>query len=121
MDKKKIIVAVHGIGDQFKYETIQSIAYQFCSFYHAPTAIPLGSFHDTTVGKQGALLLELPPGQTPARNVGFAEVYWAHIPRGPSEEGHTVEESKKWAKTIVERLRVHCERVSMGLKEKGLT
>ncbi len=121
MDKKKIIVAVHGIGDQFKYETIQSVAYRFCSFYHTPTAIPLGSFHARTVGTQGALLLELPPGQVPAKNIGFAEVYWADIPRVPAKEGYTLEEAKKWTKTIVERLRAHCEKISRNLTEKGLT
>ena len=55
---KKIIVAVHGIGGQFTYATIQTVAYQFCGFHRAPAGIPLGGFHAKRVGKQGALFNE---------------------------------------------------------------
>ena len=42
---KKVIVAVHGIGDQFRYETIQAVAAQFCLYFDQPPAITLGRFH----------------------------------------------------------------------------
>lgn len=45
MSNNKIIVGVHGIGDQTRYETIQSIAYQFCRYYDISAAGPVGSFH----------------------------------------------------------------------------
>jgi len=37
--------------------------------------------------------------------IGFGEVYWADIPRGPAKARYTLEESKKWARTVVERIR----------------
>jgi len=37
----KIIVAVHGVGDQYSYATIQSVVNQFCGFYRQPAAIAL--------------------------------------------------------------------------------
>jgi len=42
---RKIIVAVHGIGNQSRYTTIQSVISQFCSFHGVPSAVPLGSFY----------------------------------------------------------------------------
>ena len=32
-DVKKIIVAVHGIGDQFSFATIQTVAHRFCRLF----------------------------------------------------------------------------------------
>lgn len=115
---KKIIVAVHGIGEQFTYATIQSVAYQFCSFHRAPAGIPLGSFHAERVGKQGALFLESPPYLPPFKDLGFAEVYWADIPQSMVKKGNTLEESKVWAKTIVERLRLRGGPAPDGLSEE---
>jgi hypothetical protein len=115
---KKIIVAVHGIGEQFTYATIQSVAYQFCSFHRAPAGIPLGSFHAERVGKQGALFLESPPYLPPFKDLGFAEVYWADIPQSLVKKGNTLEESKIWAKTIVERLRLRGGPAPDGLSEE---
>ncbi|MEK6286503.1 MAG: hypothetical protein AABO57_12240 [Acidobacteriota bacterium] len=115
---KKVIVAVHGIGDQFNYETIQTVAHRFCSFFELPTAIPLGSFHAKRVGGTGAFLFESDDYPEGIRHIGFAEVYWADIPRAPVKEGHTIEESKKWARTIVDRLHFRCAAGNKGLSEK---
>jgi hypothetical protein len=52
-DVRKIIVAMHGIGDQFTFATIQTVAHRFSDYFRAPEAIPLG--------KHGALILESPP------------------------------------------------------------
>src|SRR6185503_3919416 len=38
--------------------------------------------------------------------LAFAEVYWAAIPREIVEDKHTLEEAKRWATTIIERLRM---------------
>src|SRR5215216_6046268 len=123
---KKIIVAVHGIGDQGLYETVQSVAYRFCSYHNVPAAIPLGRLHSELVGiaaqphapgtcalaaRQGALksafIGKSPPDPGLPASLGFAEVYWANYPRDVAKEGYTLEETKKWAKTIVERLRLN--------------
>src|SRR5215470_8836830 len=97
-----IIVAVHGIGDQFSYETVQTVAAQFCRYTGNPAAIPLGAFHGVTATIAGAYIPQDDPG---FRNTfGFAEIYWANIPRKPVKDEHILEEPKKWARTIVERL-----------------
>ena len=38
------------------------------------------------------------------QDVGLAEIYWADIPREIQKEGHTLEEAKKWAATLVGRI-----------------
>lgn len=106
----KVIVAVHGVGDQHQYATIQSVVGQFCRYYSAPTATPLGSFHNRRQTYAFA-----PPLPAPElESLAFAEVYWATIPRQVVTDKHTLEEARKWAHTIVERLRL---RWHQGLKD----
>jgi hypothetical protein len=102
LNVKKAIVAVHGVGDQYTYATIQSVVNQFCSYYRQPAAIPLGSFHTGAVG----FTIREPYPQDVFSPLAFAEVYWAKVPRTVVDDKHTIEESKKWAGTIVERLRL---------------
>jgi hypothetical protein len=103
----KIIVAVHGIGDQVRCETIQAVAYQVSRYYHQPAGIPLGRLHTDLVqldeGSPPSGVYMVKSG--PLKGIGFAEAYWADIPRGPAKERYTLEESKKWARTVVERIR----------------
>ena len=99
---KKIIVAVHGVGDQYTYATLQAVVNQFCAFYRQPAGVPLGKFHNGTA----TFLLPDPYPRDPFERLAFAEVYWARIPRTIVDEKHTLEEAKKWAQTIVERLRL---------------
>ena len=99
---KKVIVAVHGVGDQHTFATLQSVVNQFCGFFGEPTAIPLGSFH--TGNPTFSILPPYP--EKHFRHMAFAEVYWAKIPRETVSDKHTLEEAKRWANTIVERLRL---------------
>ena len=99
---EKVIVAVHGIGDQYSYATIQSVVNQFCGYYNQPAAVPLGNFH----GDQAAYSIPSPYPREPFERLAFAEVYWAAIARNVVNEKYTLEETKKWARTIVERLRL---------------
>lgn len=99
---KKVVVAVHGIGDQYSYATIQSVLNQFCGYYHHPATVPLGSFH---TGK-AAFTVQTPHSREPFGHFAFAEAYWAPIPRRLVDQKYTVEEAKQWARTIVERLRL---------------
>ena len=98
----KVIVAVHGVGDQHTYATIQSVVNQFCNFYREPAAVPLGSFHNDAA----AFSMQPPFPAERFRHLAFAEVYWATIPREVVDNKYTLEEAKKWAGTIVERLRM---------------
>jgi hypothetical protein len=101
----KIIVAVHGIGDQFAFETVRSVADRFCQYMGLPSAIPLGRFHSVHGTVTGAYIPRGNMKWFPV-GLGFAEIYWADIPRELVKEGHTLDESKRWARTIVERIQL---------------
>jgi hypothetical protein len=98
----KVIVAVHGVGDQYNFATIQSVVNQFCHFHHEPAAVPLGLFH---TGK-APYSINPPFSEGTFDHLAFAEVYWAKVPRDVVSDQHTIEEAKKWAGTLVERLRL---------------
>jgi hypothetical protein len=98
----KVIVAVHGVGDQYSFATIQAVVNQFCYFHGEPAAVPLGRFH--TGQAPFSICPPFPPGIFD--HLAFAEVYWARIPREVVDDEHTIEEAKKWAATLVERVRL---------------
>jgi hypothetical protein len=108
---EKIIVAVHGIGEQVRCETIQAVAYQFCKYYHTSAGFPLGRMSAELVppkgtnGVRGAFMVKSPPDPTLPAGLGFAEIYWADVPRGPARDLYTLEAAQKWAKTVVARVR----------------
>lgn len=107
---KKVIVAVHGIGDQTAFETVQAIVRQFCKFYGQPATVSLGRLDSDIRSSRGSLAL-LPPldPQLPL-NIGFTEVYWAEIAREVETKGYRLEDTRHWARTIIERLRLHHEK-----------
>lgn len=110
---RKIVVAIHGVGEQSHAETIRSVATQFGSRLKPPLPLmPLGYFSVDGAAKVKVSGLDLPewkPDDPHAAvlqqlsEIGFAEVYWADIPRGIIRAGDTIEETKAWAKTIVSR------------------
>ena len=99
---EKVIVAVHGVGDQHTFATIQAVVNQFCAFHNHPAGVPLGQFH---TGSKTFSLPDPYPRDVFGR-LAFAEVYWAKIPRTVVDDKYMLEESKKWARTIIERLRL---------------
>ena len=101
---QKIFVAVHGIGDQFQGETVQSVAYRVCDYVGVPAAMPLGRFHGPGGTVTKAYIPD--PDRDPPIRCGFAEIYWANVPRIPAADKHILEEPKKWARTLVQRLRL---------------
>jgi hypothetical protein len=113
---KKIIVAVHGIGDQVRYATIQSVIAQFCARHNLPSAVPLGHFHAENERRP------LSPGPPYPKklfgDLAFTEVYWADIPRKIVEDGHTLEDARVWARTIVERLQLRGDAELKELESK---
>lgn len=119
MERQKIIVGVHGIGDQARYETLQLIARQFCKHYGAAGAITLGRYHSEfsvqAGGYASGVFFPHPPADPPLKTgIGFAEVYWADIPRKIVNDGYTLEQANTWANAIVERLRVVHEQSRSG-------
>lgn len=119
---RKVIVAVHGIGDQANFGTIQQTAHAFCRYMGVPASFPLGRFHGRLSSVVRALVPTSPPDPawrpgaegTPQDPVpwplAFAEIYWANVPREVIKEGYTLEEAKRWARTLVERLRYKASR-----------
>jgi hypothetical protein len=108
---KKVIVAVHGIGDQVRYTTVQAVGRQFFRYVGLAGALPLGALYsvlkrEPPSARQGCYGFLPSSGMG---DLGLAEVYWADIPRVPETELYTVEETKAWARTVVERLRLRHE------------
>jgi hypothetical protein len=101
---RKIFVAVHGIGDQFQSDTVQSVAYRVCDYVGVPAALPLGRIHGPGGTVTRAFIPD--PDRDPPIACGFAEIYWANAPRIPAADKHILENPKKWARTLVERLRL---------------
>ncbi len=99
---KKVVVAVHGVGSQVRYATIQAVVAQFCRYYHSPPAIPLGSFHNA----QATFAFSPPLPAPQLESLAFAEVYWARVPQDAVSDHDTLEEARKWTMTLVERLRL---------------
>lgn len=119
VDADKIVVAIHGIGDQYQNATIQTVVSAFGRFAGYPAFMPLGFFHESS-GKVRAARLEGPPEPgMPLGSMGFVEVYWANIPREAQTSGYIIEETKAWARTVVERIRARfgacaCELDALG-------
>jgi hypothetical protein len=93
----KILVAVHGIGDQTRYETLQHLI-NLCFGHHGlPRGVPIGLLHSRLAAGPWASVSALP-------GLGFAEVFWADV--GRESEAYVLEESVAWSHTVVERLGV---------------
>ena len=89
----KVLVAVHGIGNQFQYATIQAVAHGFLPLPPQAGDDPLGRFHrDAT----GPYMLQDDPllNQEGVGGIGFAEIYWADIPREVVEKKYVLEEAR---------------------------
>jgi len=116
---RKVVVAVHGIGDQAQNETALATTIRFCDYFGYPGMVSLGAFYGSLQGPRArwyfgpdrppAPALVLPEPSVPSQfreRIGFAEVYWADIPRRLEREGYTLQETKAWALTVVNRVRV---------------
>ncbi|HEX2219083.1 MAG TPA: hypothetical protein VHG35_09775 [Gemmatimonadales bacterium] len=93
----KILVAVHGIGDQTRYETLQHLVNLCFGHYGLPRGVPIGLLHSRLAAGPWATVSSLP-------ELGFAEVFWADV--GRESEEYVLEESVAWSHTVVERLGV---------------
>jgi hypothetical protein len=100
----KIVIAIHGIGDQYKNATVRSVVSIFGRCFEQATPVPLGGFYSED-GSIHVFRATAPPMvKAPMSSIGFVEAYWADIPRQVQQEGYTIEETKAWARTVVERV-----------------
>jgi len=120
--RPKIIVAVHGVGDQVLSETVQKVINRFCRYHGETMGVPLGKIKTASVRKH-PYEQKNPSGQTSPDDcsckpfklsdlgydgelgrLSFVEVYWADLARKVDENRFLLEEAKSWSQTIVERL-----------------
>ncbi len=103
----KIIIAIHGIGNQRRSDTIRAVARRFGSRSKPPLPVmPLGFFQIGKVGGEvhvSRLDTSDSDPNDPLLHIGFAEVFWADIPRKVVKEDDTLEETKAWASSVVSR------------------
>ncbi|HKI05794.1 MAG TPA: hypothetical protein VKK31_27685 [Thermoanaerobaculia bacterium] len=93
---KKVIVAVHGVGDQTQYATVKQVLSQFARYHGQAAAVPLGNFHPS--GSSVVFRSKDLSG------LGFVEVYWAGVPRDAVDKKYVLEDVKPWVKTIMGRV-----------------
>jgi hypothetical protein len=112
----KLVLAVHGIGDQTRNTTILSTAAQFCHNFGYRALLPLGGFYDTLQnGAPPFVITADPPASAgPINTIGFAEIYWADLARDIANAGYTLQETKEWCRSVVSRVRVLAERRQPG-------
>jgi hypothetical protein len=103
---RKVIVAVHGIGDQTRYATVQQVLAQFARYHGRAAAVPLGSFH-----AQGDSVVFTPRNPQEISDLGFTEVYWADIPRRVVAEKYLLEDTQAWVRTIIGRIHQRQEQI----------
>lgn len=104
---EKVIIAIHGIGDQVRNDTCLATTVRFCDYYGYPGMVPLGAFHHAGDGSHpGVVLSDPPPVDGFSGKIGFTEAHWADIARKISEDHYTLQETKAWARSIVNRIRV---------------
>lgn len=94
--RRKVVIAVHGIGDQVQNGTILEVFAQFTRNYGRAHRVPLGRFYG------GAVPVNL--GKKAEHPFAFAEMHWADVPRVVVRRGYVLEETKEWATRAVERL-----------------
>jgi hypothetical protein len=101
----KIVIAIHGIGSQRRSDTIRAVAQRFGSRSCPPVPVmPLGFFQIGKVGEVHVSRLDTSEDD-PLSRIGFAEVFWADIPRKVAKAEDTLEESKAWGASVVSRAR----------------
>lgn len=115
---EKVIVAIHGIGEQPRCATVRTVATQFGQAHQLPRQ-SLGYFSIEGPSTDGSTVvqvsrLDVPDG--PLARTGFAEVYWADIPRSLVQAGDTLEETKEWGRTVVSQAAVVHNRQPAGTR-----
>jgi hypothetical protein len=120
--RPKIIVAVHGVGDQVMSETVQKVINRFCRYHGETMGVPLGKIKKLSVQKNPYERKSDSEQTTSSEylckpfkmsdlgyegelgKLSFVEVHWADLARTVDENRFLLEEPKSWSKTIVERL-----------------
>jgi hypothetical protein len=105
---RQLYIAVHGVGDQKQFDTVQATARQIIRVTsgQAGQLLSLGTFSSSA----GAAAPPLPPHAfyfqpSDKGDLGFVEVYWADLCRDVQRAGYRLEEGVPWAQTLVDRVK----------------
>lgn len=128
---KKLVIAVHGMGDQSRNDMVRCVSSLFAQVFADKTGIDTQAIHlpqglwegkDTTNPDEDELISYAPADENnkficshaaaakhadklkELADIAFAEIYWADIPR-EIEDAHRLEPSPQWAASVVDRLR----------------
>lgn len=115
---EKVVIAIHGIGSQRRSDTIRSVARRFGARSKPPLPVmPLGFFNLGKAGEVHVSRLDT-TADDPLARIGFAEVFWADIPREVVKTDDTLEETKAWGTSVVSRAHATYLR---SVEERALT
>ena len=110
----KIVLAIHGIGDQTRSSTVLATAAQCCHHFGYRALLPLGGFAGTLQDGRPPFVIPGPACPAGLATIGFGEIYWADLAREVETAGYTLQETKAWVRSVVSRIRVLAERRQPG-------
>jgi len=111
---ERLIIAVHGMGDQVRNEMVCDVAKQMAKTFvkegsKQALRLPQGLWEGVEPGqpvKDDVIrFAPIEPGLEELAGMGFAEIYWSDLPRIAERDGKRLEDSPKWAGSVVDRLR----------------
>jgi hypothetical protein len=97
---KKVVVAVHGIGDQTQFAAVQQVLSQFFHFHGEIATVPASEFR--TDRKSLVIDKERYPE---LYGLAFAEVYWADLAHHSVSKKSDLKDIKPWVRTMISRAR----------------
>ena len=96
---------IDGIGNQYHNATVQSVVNIFSRCFEQAVAVPLGGFY-TADGKIRGVPAQVATGRGPADGGHrFRGSLPGRPPRRVQRRGYMIEETKAWARTVVQRVR----------------
>ncbi|MDZ4404037.1 hypothetical protein [Prosthecobacter sp.] len=107
---EKLIVSVHGMGDQTRNDMTQIVARLFAECAKSGGDLPAQARNLPMSLWEGGNdyltddAIAFVSGKTVLDEMAFAEFHWADLPRKLETECYRLEEPTKWARSVVERL-----------------
>jgi len=106
--RAKVIVAIHGVGEELRGATIRQAANQFGALLCPGQPLePLGLFnsgrHDPVLPIRLSRVADA-QGPTALADLWFAEAFWADVPEDVVKQADTLEDTVGWATTVASRV-----------------
>ena len=115
----KLVIAVHGMGDQHRNDMVRMVARQLARVHSQRAGVdnqalrlPQGLWEGENAANPALDdLISFAPAEAhdvrlkPLADMAFAEIYWADLPREIEQDGRRLEPLPQWAGSVVDRLR----------------